>query len=135
MKTRLRLPKLLLALGLLASFALAATHAAARGDNMGSVPVPTGLDAAIVKAVVIETFHGRGWIVRSATDTEVVAHLARRGHDSTLTMVYDTERVIFYSDSWKTDKKGQRLKRDHPDGWIKNLKSDLPKRLSRRLYQ
>lgn len=135
MNLPLRLPQTLLAFGLLAGLALAPVAASARGDNVGSVPVPSGLDAAAVKSVVIETFQSRGWAVQSATDTEVVAHLVHRRYDATLTMVYDTSNITLYSDSWKIDKQGRRLKREHPAGWIRNLKSDLPKRLGSRLYQ
>lgn len=100
------------------------------GDLVATVAVPAGLDSAKVRAVVGETFVARNWTVQK-TDDGVVARLTHRGHDATITAVLRGEMIELYSDSWKIKKTGERVKREHPQGWIDNLKKDLPKRLAR----
>ena len=126
MNLRLLAPFRLVALLLCVSTSLAA----ATGVPVGSVRVPEGLSEAKVRAIVAETFVARSWTVERVGD-DIVGRLVHRGYDATVTAVQRDGLVNLYSDSWKTNRNGERVKREQPKGWIDNLRKDLPKRLAR----
>ncbi|MCC5806222.1 MAG: hypothetical protein JJU00_07825 [Opitutales bacterium] len=60
----------------------------------------------------------------------VVINLVHRRNDSTLYIVYDAERARYYSDSWRLNRRGDRVRRDEPTGWLGNLEGDLKRSIN-----
>jgi hypothetical protein len=86
-----------------------------------------GTQKAILKAAV-----GRRWKIKEKTVGKVVIQLVHRGYDSKLTFLYSKNEVKVFSDSWTIKKSGAKKK--DPEGWIENLKKDLPVFMNRALY-
>ena len=84
----------------------------------------------IAKAAV-----GRRWTITKKTKEKIIIHLVHRGYDSTLTFGYNSKEVKIYSDSWTVSKSGVKKKKKDPEGWIDNLKKDLPVFMNRELYE
>lgn len=102
------------------------------GAPQGSVPVPASLSKDAVQGVIIETFVGRAWAIQEKADGKVVGYLKHRHSEATVTMVYDDKQVSLYSVGYEIDKTtGARKEPKQPEGWLKNLRSDLAKRLNK----
>lgn len=116
----------------LGAFALASRAAdEGLGVPVGTITVPEGFKASEVKAVLVTSLVAREWSVKEQTGDRVVGYLNHRGNEATITLVYDAKQIVMHCVGWKTDRNGQRVKPEMPDGWIKNLQKDIPKRLVR----
>jgi hypothetical protein len=102
------------------------------GLSAGTVSVPSGLTLSDVKDVIVGTLIGREWGVQSKTDDRVVGYLKHRSNEATITLIYDTNAINLYCVGWAINKKsGERRKPEQPEGWLKNLRTDLAKNLSK----
>jgi hypothetical protein len=102
------------------------------GQAAGSVPIPTGVSRAATQAAIEQTLLGRQWDVTSKTDGQVVGHIKHRSNEATLTLIYSDTKVDLFCVGWQIDKKtGTREKPEQPTGWLKYIRSDLAKKLSR----
>ena len=99
-------------------------------DDMGTVGIPAGVDAHMVRDAIVRALEGRKWTVQSQSDTTVVGYLKHRGYEAKLTFVYDAVHVRILSDSYKIDSSGHREERGIPDRWVRNLKNDIPRFLA-----
>ena len=99
------------------------------GPPVGAVNLPPGHSASEVKAALVSAFVGRGWTIKSASDSAVLGHLLHRGVDAYLTAEISGDVVNFYSQAWKVDHLGNHVKPDLPSGWINYIKQDLVKDL------
>ena len=102
------------------------------GQHAGNVPVPAGLTRAQVQTAGEQALLGRQWEVKSKSDDRVVGYLKHRGTEATLTLVLTDGQVDIYCVGWQVNKKtGAREKPEQPTGWIKYIKGDLAKILTR----
>jgi len=129
--------KLLAASLLFAASALACraapndADAAAYGVHKTTIPIEVELEPKDVRATLLRAATARRWTIVERQDGRIVINLAHRGYDATLTLVYDDDSIDIYSDSWRVNKKGERKKREDPEGWIINLAKDIPIYLQR----
>jgi hypothetical protein len=102
------------------------------GQHAGNVPVPAGLTRAQLQIAAEQALLGRQWEVKSKSDDRVVGFLKHRGIEATLTLVLTDGQVEIYCVGWQVNKKsGAREKPEQPTGWIKYIKGDLTKILTR----
>jgi len=102
------------------------------GQAAGTVSVPSGLSASDVKDVIVGTLIGREWGVKSKADDRIVGYLKHRSNEATVTLIYDSSTITLYCVGWEINKKtGERKKPEQPDGWLKNLRNDLNKNLTK----
>lgn len=80
--------------------------------------------AATVNAAIVRALRNRGWEVTPA-EGRIEAGLTHRAFDSSLTFVYTQNSVEIYSVSYRINKQGNRLRRDEPVSWIRNLHKDI----------
>lgn len=99
------------------------------GTPAGNVLVPEGVAPAEVQKAILLAGTGRGWMVRSKEDGEVVLFLEQGGWRSTLTLSYDAREVRIFSNSAKLNRKGVPKKYAIPENWVKFLKQDITKHL------
>jgi hypothetical protein len=116
------------------------THAAENPDqepanHVGTIAVPDGLPLEGVEKSIAKAAVGRRWTITKKTKEKIIIHLVHRGYDSTLTFGYNSKEVKIYSDSWTVSKSGVKKKKKDPEGWIDNLKKDLPVFMNRELYE
>lgn len=100
------------------------------GVSVGSLPIPADLNEEDVRDVVAYSLAARTWTVKEKKGNRVVGHLVHRGYDATITFVIEGENLQIYCDGYAVDKHGNRKKPKLPEGWIENLKKDIPKRLA-----
>jgi hypothetical protein len=101
-------------------------------DNLGSVAVPPGIDAARVKAVILHDLSRHRWVVQSADNSTIVANLNYKGYAATVTFHYNTDRIDLEGAIYHLDDSGARAGRAlwtdrHPRRWLAYLKNDIPK--------
>lgn len=109
----------------------AAEDASQLGEPAGEVAVPPGISKGDVQNAIVATLLGRQWGVTSKSDGRVVGYLKHRTHEATVTLIYTTTQVEVYCVGWLIDKStGARLHPEQPRGWLKNIRSDLTKRLN-----
>jgi hypothetical protein len=103
----------------------------AYADNLSGEPVLVQTidvdqsSAAVVEQAIIKAATKRGWTISMPEQGVVQAKLMHRKHDSTLQFKYDARSIRIYSQSYRVDTYGKRLRRDEPDGWIRNLHRDI----------
>ena len=113
----------------------AASHSTKTPTNhVGTIAAPDGLSMEGIQKAILKAAVGRKWEVKEKIEGKVVIQLVHRGYDSTLTFHYTKNEVKVYSDSWTIKKSGAKKKKKDPDGWIENLKKDLPVFMNRELY-
>ena len=105
-----------------------------KGDLVATMPVPEGLSAKSRLTSITSAAAARGWTVLKANEEKVIINLIHRGWDSTLTIEHNDTQFLIYSDSWTTDKAGEKKKRKEPTGWINNIKRDISVAMTRELY-
>ncbi len=96
-----------------------------RGDKVAEVKQSRELPLDTVRTLVIKSVRNRGWSLIEEEEGILQVNLVHRRHDATLTLVYTNNTVLIYSDSWRIGRDGARTRRDHPDGWIANIKKDI----------
>jgi len=99
------------------------------------IPIPDGLSSQGVQSSIINAAIGRRWNIVSKKDNQIVINLTHRGYDSTLTFKIEKAQIKVSSDSWTTNKKGEKKKRKEPIGWIENIRRDIVVFMNRELYQ
>lgn len=129
----MRLSKPLLSIFAALFLGLGLAHAE-KGELYTTIDVPTGLSKEGTQAAVIKAALGRRWTIVSKTDDQIVLNLKHRGYDSTLTFDIEESQVKLYSNSWATDKKGNKKKKKEPTGWIENIKKDIGVFMNAELY-
>ena len=88
-------------------------------------PVAGASDMA-VKDAIVKSATVRGWEVTELEGNRIQTHLVHRSSESTLTFEYGNGQVRIYSVSYKIDKNTQnRIEREEPEGWIRNLHKDI----------
>ena len=102
------------------------------GQAAGSVAIPSGLSRAQVQTAAEQALIGRQWDVKSKSDERVVGYLKHRSNEATLTLVLTDKQVEIFCVGWQVNKTtGVREKPEQPTGWIKYIKGDLTKILTR----
>lgn len=98
-----------------------------KGDQVINLDLSPELNLDDARQVIVRTLTNRRWqIVEEDKDAGViVANLVHRRHDSTLYLVYSTDNLTIYSDSWRINRSRERTGRDHPTGWIENIEKDV----------
>ena len=99
------------------------------------IPIPDGLTTEGVQSSIINAAIGRRWNIVSKKENQIVINLTHRGYDSTLTFKVEEAQIKIVSDSWTTNKKGEKKKRKEPTGWIENIRKDIVVFMNRELYQ
>lgn len=105
-----------------------------KGEHIETVEFSDDADQEIIGKAVVKAALGRKWNIDEKEDGILKISLNHRGYESTLYLVYDDHKVDIYSDSWTINKKGERKKEKHPDGWIKNLAKDIRVFADREIY-
>ena len=103
-------------------------------NHVGTIAVPDGLSMEGTQKAILKAAVGRRWEIKEKTVGKVVIQLVHRGYDSKLTFLYSKNEVKVFSDSWTIKKSGAKKKKKDPEGWIENLKKDLPVFMNRALY-
>jgi len=129
------IPNTLRAAAIVAAFCALCFTAQAASDDMGqyygTVPVPEGLSSGEVQKEIMRTLIGREWEVASKDATAVVGYLKHRSNEATVTLAFDTQKVDIHCVGWAINKRtGERRRPEQPEGWLKNIKSDLTKNLN-----
>ena len=102
------------------------------GQAAGSVAIPSGLSRSQVQTAAEQALIGRQWEVKSKSDERVVGYLKHRSNEATLTLVLTDKQVEIFCVGWQVSKStGVREKPEQPTGWIKYIKGDLTKILTR----
>lgn len=104
------------------------------GEPVGTIPVPANLTAEDVQDAIVMALGVRRWSLREKAPERIVAHIKQRSNEAILTLAYGSSRIEMFCVGWKIDEKsGARRKPELPRGWIKNVKEDIAKNLSRKL--
>jgi hypothetical protein len=101
---------------------------------VGVVTVPDGMLIEGVQKSVMKAVIGRRWNIVKKFDDRVIINITQKRYDATLTIVYNTENVKIYSDSWALKRSGERKKKKDPESWIENIKKDIGVFLNREHY-
>ncbi len=128
-KTLLSLASLLVFLSFGAVFAQAASD-----EPYTEISIPQGLSNEGVQSAIVKAAIGRTWNVIKQEDDRTVINLKHRGYDSTLTFTVKGSKILVHSDSWATNKKGEKKKKKDPAGWIENLRKDIIVFMNRERY-
>jgi len=80
---------------------------------------------AEVNDAVLRSLRSRGWRVTSTTPEAIEAMLIHRSYESGIRITMTPRSISIYSDSWRIDRQGNRVRRDHPDGWFRNIEHDV----------
>ena len=99
------------------------------GTPVGTLTVPEGLSDDEVTEVIAYSLAARSWTLKSKKDNRVIGHITHRGREAIITFVLKDGMIKIYCEGYRISKSGERLKPSLPDGWIANLKKDIPKRL------
>lgn len=97
----------------------------ANKETYATIAVPEGLFIEGAQRAVIKAAIGRHWKIVLKKDDQVILNLVHRGYDSTLTFNLEKKQIKLFSDSWTTNKKGEKKKKKDPKGWIENLRKDI----------
>ncbi|MCC5835268.1 MAG: hypothetical protein JJU20_11075 [Opitutales bacterium] len=97
------------------------------GDKVASIELYPDLSMEEARQVIVKTVLNRSWAIVEEDEEAgiVVVNLVHRRHDSTLYLVYTTDSLTIHSDSWRINRSGERMRRDHPSGWINNIEKDV----------
>lgn len=106
----------------------------AYGNLVITAPIAKPLALEEAKRVVIATAVGREWRIVSAEGNKVVANLTHRRHDATLTFVISDSQIRVFSESYRLDRNQNRVKREDPPNWIRNIDRDLNRRIAEAIY-
>ncbi len=102
------------------------------GSPAGTVAVPDGLLPNEVQDAMVLTLSNRGWEIKDKAEARVVGYLKKRSNEATVTLIYRASKIEVYCAGWEIDKNtGQHKKPEQPAGWLKNIRNDLTKNLSR----
>jgi len=119
----------LTAIGLLSAAARCAGADAAPPDQPTpafSVKIPEGkLTLKEIHLIVGRAASERGWEVKEDSETRVVIHILRHGHEATVTYEISEVSVDASCVGYKVDKSGAHTKPEQPTGWLGNLRKDL----------
>lgn len=105
-----------------------------QGQLVETVTLSDEATEEIVAKAVVQAALGRKWNIEGKDEGILKISLKQRGYDSTLFLVYNAKKVDIYSDSWAVNKKGERKKEKHPDGWIANIAKDIRVFVDREIY-
>lgn len=125
----------ILPLFLVALWGLATLANANPQEIYHEITIPEGLSPEQTQSAIIKAAIGRRWNVVEKKVGLTVINLQHRGYDSTLTYKIEGSKIAVFSDSWATDKKGNRKKKKDPEGWIENLRKDIIVFMNRELYE
>ena len=91
-----------------------------------------GVSEGEIQSAILQATRNRGWEVTDLGSDGILAELVHRSHESKLTFEYGDGWIKIYSLSYKIDKDSQnRIERDEPEGWIRNLHKDILEILDR----
>jgi len=91
-----------------------------------------GVSEEEIQDAILQAARSRGWEVTDPGEDGIVTELTHRDFESTLTFEYGSGWVKIYSLSYKIDEDTlQRIERDEPEGWIRNLHKDILEILGR----
>lgn len=99
------------------------------------ITIPEGLSEEGTQSSIIKAAIGRRWNIVKKEDDITIINLTHRGYDSTLTFTIEDSKIYIQSDSWTTDKNGEKKKRKDPKGWIENIRKDIIVFMNRELYE
>jgi hypothetical protein len=100
------------------------------GTAVGTIDIPTNLTVDEVRDIVAYSLAARSWTLKEKSDQRVVGYLNHRGHEATLTFLLKPGVMELYCEGFRVSKSGERQKPAIPEGWIANLKKDIPKRMA-----
>lgn len=128
-----------LAIAAVAFAALVPMPAPNRTAEMGplafTIPVPEGkVSLKQVHPAVLQGAIGREWGVKQDTETKVIVYLLHRKNEATVTFLISEKSVEPYCVGYAVDKSGNRTKSEQPEGWLKNLRQDITKRINEAAY-
>lgn len=101
-----------------------------KGESVGTLIVPDGLNTDEIKEAIALSFAGRGWTVKEKTNSKVVGHINQRGNEAFLYVSFNKKEVTLRCEGWEVSKTGERKKPEIPKGWVDNIKKDVTKRMN-----
>lgn len=97
--------------------------------NIGSAPIPGGLDATKIEKGIILGGMQRGWTMTKVADGHLQATLLIRRHTAVADVMWNGNAYsITYKDSVNLDYKDGRIHRNY-NKWIRNLDQDIQRAL------
>lgn len=78
---------------------------------------------------VVRSLRNREWNITSTSDDGAEARLFHRRYDSRIRVEVSPNEMKIYSDSWLVDRNGERVRREHPEGWLRNIERDVRRSL------
>lgn len=88
-----------------------------------SFETPQNLNA--VARAALSAAEGREWTVHKVENNRVYASLRHRRYDSQIEIAYSESGLQIFSNSWVVSRSGERLRFEHPQGWLNNLEGDI----------
>ncbi len=92
-----------------------------------SIPVPSGLAPAHIKAAVLEALASRKWTAQEVSAGRITATYSRGSMSLTLAISYDTKEVTVVVAQWDSRPRVQKTQ----ERWFANAKKDIAEALIR----